>query len=156
MRRPRARPNLDAGLYNGLDETLDERIHYRIRTPREGGLCGPVILAGPTCDSADILYRRHPYDLPLDLAIGDPLDFLSAGAYTGSVAAVAFNGFPRSAAISSDVDSGQMVGVVGDHEPPAHNRTIKGAARTKMSPHGLVRRRRPGSRSVVSNITEIV
>ena len=78
-----------SGLYNGLDERLDERIH----TPREGGLCGPVILAGPTCDSADILYRRHPYDLPLDLAIGDPLDFLSGGAYTGSVAAVAFNGF---------------------------------------------------------------
>ena len=53
-----------------------------------------MILAWPTCDSADILYGRHPYDLPLDLAIGDPLDFLSAGAYTGSVAAVAFNGFP--------------------------------------------------------------
>ncbi len=85
---------LDAGLYNGLDETLDERIHYRIRTPRDGGACGPVILAGPTCDSADILYRRHPYQLPLDLEIGDPLDFLSAGAYTASVAAVAFNGFP--------------------------------------------------------------
>jgi ornithine decarboxylase len=85
---------LDAGLYNGLDETLDERIHYRIRTPRDGGACGPVILAGPTCDSADILYRRHPYELPLDLAIGDPIDFLSAGAYTASVAAVAFNGFP--------------------------------------------------------------
>ena len=85
---------LGAGLYNGLDETLDEGIRYRIRTPREGGLCGPVILAGPTCDSADILYGRHPYDLPLDLAIGDPLDFVSAGAYTGSVAAVAFNGFP--------------------------------------------------------------
>jgi len=85
---------LDAGLYNGLDETLDERIHYRIRTPRDGGRCGPVILAGPTCDSADILYRLHPYELPLELAIGDPLDFLSAGAYTASVAAVAFNGFP--------------------------------------------------------------
>ena len=56
----------------------------------------------PTCDSADILYRRHPYELPLDLAIGDPIDSLSAGAYTGTVAAVAFNGFPRSAAISSD------------------------------------------------------
>jgi ornithine decarboxylase len=85
---------LDAGLYNGLDETLDERIHYRIRTPRDGGLCGPVILAGPTCDSADILYRRHPYEMPLDLAIGDTIDFLSAGAYTASVAAVGFNGFP--------------------------------------------------------------
>jgi ornithine decarboxylase len=85
---------LDAGLYNGLNETLNERIHYRIRSPRDGGVCGPVILAGPTCDSADILYRRHPYQLPLDLEIGDPVDFLSAGAYTASVAAVAFNGFP--------------------------------------------------------------
>jgi Pyridoxal-dependent decarboxylase, C-terminal sheet domain len=46
---------LDAGLYNGLDETLNERIHYHIRTPRDGGLCAPVILAGPTCDSTDIL-----------------------------------------------------------------------------------------------------
>jgi ornithine decarboxylase len=85
---------LDAGIYNGLDETLDERIRYRLRTPRNGGPCGPVILAGPTCDSADILYRRHVYELPLALAIGDPVDFLSAGAYTASVAAVAFNGFP--------------------------------------------------------------
>jgi ornithine decarboxylase len=85
---------LDAGRYNGLDETLDERIHYRIRTPHDGAPCGPVILAGPTCDSADILYRRGPYELPLDLAVGDTIDFLSAGAYTGSVASVAFNGFP--------------------------------------------------------------
>jgi ornithine decarboxylase len=85
---------IDAGLYNGLDETLNERIHYRIRTSRDGGPVGPVILAGPTCDSADILYRVHPYQLPLDLAIGDTIDFLSAGAYTGSVASVAFNGFP--------------------------------------------------------------
>jgi ornithine decarboxylase len=84
---------LDAGIYNGLDETLDERIHYPIRTPHDGGPVGPVILAGPTCDSADILYRRHPYELPLDLEIGDAVDFLSAGAYTASVAAVAFNGF---------------------------------------------------------------
>jgi ornithine decarboxylase len=85
---------LDAGLYNGLDETLNERIHYRIRTPCDGGPCGPVILAGPTCDSADILYRRDPYELPLELAIGDPVDFLAAGAYTTRVAALAFNGFP--------------------------------------------------------------
>ena len=85
---------LDAGLYNGLDETLNERIHYRIRTSRDGGPGGPAILAGPTCDSTDVLYRRHPYELPLDLEIGDTVDFLSAGAYTASVAAVAFNGFP--------------------------------------------------------------
>jgi ornithine decarboxylase len=85
---------LDAGLYNGLDETHDERIRYCLRTPRDGGATGPAILAGPTCDSADILYRRHPCELPLDLEIGDPVDFLSAGAYTASAASVAFNGFP--------------------------------------------------------------
>ena len=32
---------LDAGLYNGLDETLGERIHYRTRTARDGGAGGP-------------------------------------------------------------------------------------------------------------------
>jgi ornithine decarboxylase len=85
---------LDAGLYNGLDETLNERIHYRVRTPHDGSPCGPAILAGPTCDSTDILYRHYPYELPLNLAIGDTVDFLSAGAYTASVAAVGFNGFP--------------------------------------------------------------
>lgn len=85
---------LDAGRFNGLPETEAERIHYRIRTPRDDGACGPVILAGPTCDSTDILYRRHPYELPLDLTIGDRIEVLSAGAYTASYAAVEFNGFP--------------------------------------------------------------
>lgn len=84
---------LDAGRYNGLGETLDERIRYRIRTSRNGHTCGPVILAGPTCDGTDVLYRRHPYELPLDLSAGDYVDFLSAGAYSASTAAVAFNGF---------------------------------------------------------------
>ena len=30
---------------------------------------GPTILAGPTCDSTDILYHRHPYELPCNLAM---------------------------------------------------------------------------------------
>lgn len=84
---------LDAGRYNGLPETLDERIEYRIRTSRPGGPGGPVVLAGPTCDSADILYERAGYELPLALSIGDWVDFLSAGAYTASYASVEFNGF---------------------------------------------------------------
>lgn len=83
---------LDAGRYNGLPETLGERIHYRLRVSREGPT-GPVILAGPTCDSTDILYERAAYQLPLALAIGDMVDFLSAGAYTASYASVEFNGF---------------------------------------------------------------
>jgi len=84
---------LDAGRFNGLPETWHERIHYRIRTPHEGDPCGRAILAGPTCDSADVIYEQADYRLPLDLAIGDPLDFLSAGAYTASYASVEFNGF---------------------------------------------------------------
>ena len=52
------------------------------------------MLAGPTCDSADILYERNVYALPLDLACGDRLEILSAGAYTSSYASVGFNGFP--------------------------------------------------------------
>lgn len=84
---------VDAGRYNGLPETLGERIHYRLRTTRDGAALGPVILAGPTCDSTDILYERADYELPLDLAIGDSIDFLSAGAYTASYASVEFNGF---------------------------------------------------------------
>lgn len=85
---------LDAGRYNGLPESLGERIRYRIRTPHDGRPCEPVILAGPTCDSADILYEKAACALPLDLAIGDRIDILSAGAYTTSYASVEFNGFP--------------------------------------------------------------
>ncbi len=84
---------LDAGRYNGLPETQGERIQYRLRTPHDGQPTGPVILAGPTCDSTDILYQRVRYDLPLALSVGDPVDVLSAGAYTASYASVEFNGF---------------------------------------------------------------
>jgi ornithine decarboxylase len=85
---------IDAGRYNGLAETQGECIHYRICTPRDGGATEAVVLAGPTCDSTDILYDRTDVELPLGLAIGDTIDFMSAGAYTASYASVEFNGFP--------------------------------------------------------------
>jgi len=84
---------LDAGRFNGLPETAGERIHYRLRTPHQESPGESVVLAGPTCDSTDVIYDRADYRLPVDLAIGDPVDFLSAGAYTASYAAVEFNGF---------------------------------------------------------------
>jgi len=83
---------LDIGKFGGLTETLDECIRYRLRTPRTGQT-GPVILAGPTSDSQDILYEHTAYDLPLTLAIGDRVEILNAGAYTSGFAS-AFNGFP--------------------------------------------------------------
>lgn len=84
---------LDAGRYNGLAETENEAIAYRIRTPHDGGRSGPAVLAGPTCDGDDVLYRRTRYDLPLALAPGDPVEIDTAGAYTASYASVCFNGF---------------------------------------------------------------
>jgi ornithine decarboxylase len=84
---------LDVGKFNGLAETMDEAIKYRIKTPVDGGAMGPVVLAGPTCDSADILYEKTRYRLPLDLKVGDKVEIQSTGAYTSSYASVNFNGF---------------------------------------------------------------
>jgi ornithine decarboxylase len=85
---------LDVGKFNGLAETMGESIKYRMETPGRGGPTGPVVIAGPTCDSADILYERAEYRLPLGLEVGDKVEILSAGAYTASYASVGFNGFP--------------------------------------------------------------
>ena len=84
---------LDVGKFNGLAETMDESIKYRIRTAAEGGPTGAVVLAGPTCDSADILYEKTAYRLPMALKVGDKVQILSTGAYTSSYASVGFNGF---------------------------------------------------------------
>jgi ornithine decarboxylase len=84
---------LDIGKFGGLAETMDEAIRYPIRTPRDGGDAGPCVLAGPTCDSMDVLYEKHPYDLPISLEIGDKVLIEGTGAYTTTYASVAFNGF---------------------------------------------------------------
>jgi ornithine decarboxylase len=84
---------LDVGKFSGLAETLNESTKYRLRTSRTGAP-GPVVLAGPTCDSADILYEKTSYELPLDLQCGDRIEILNTGAYTSSYASVNFNGFP--------------------------------------------------------------
>ncbi|MBR6277552.1 MAG: type III PLP-dependent enzyme [Bacteroidales bacterium] len=85
---------LDCGLFNGLIETMGEAIKYPVVTDKDGGKDGEVILAGPTCDSADIMYEDAKYKLPLDLKSGDKIYWLSTGAYTSSYASVGFNGFP--------------------------------------------------------------
>ena len=84
---------LDIGKFSGLAETMDEAIKYVIRTPHDGSAAASVVLAGPTCDSADILYEKTDYRLPLDLAIGDKVEILSTGAYTSTYSSVCFNGF---------------------------------------------------------------
>jgi len=85
---------LDIGKFHGLAETMDEAIRYPIRTPRDHDARVACVLAGPTCDSADVMYEKSPYFLPFSLEIGDKVLIEGAGAYTTTYSAVAFNGFP--------------------------------------------------------------
>jgi len=89
---------LDIGRFNGLAETEGEMIKYPIRTDMGSGTDeaakqGPVILAGPSCDSVDILYQDTPYELPLALKAGDLVQIHATGAYTTTYSSVGFNGF---------------------------------------------------------------
>lgn len=84
---------LDIGKFGGLAETHDEAIKYRIETLGRKGQTGPVIIAGPSCDSVDIMYEKYQYQLPLSLQVGDKLRIHATGAYTSSYASVGFNGF---------------------------------------------------------------
>jgi len=84
---------LDIGKFGGLAETMDEAIRYPLVTRHDGGETAPCVLAGPTCDSADVLYEKTPYPLPLSLTIGDEVLIEGTGAYTTTYSAVAFNGF---------------------------------------------------------------
>ncbi len=85
---------LDIGLFGGLAECLGEAIKYPIRSEHDEGPLGPVVVAGPTCDSADVLYEEFKYQLPMALQAGDRVELISTGAYTTTYCSVAFNGFP--------------------------------------------------------------
>ncbi|MEA2744580.1 MAG: ornithine decarboxylase [Acetobacteraceae bacterium] len=84
---------LDIGRFGGLAETEGESIKYRITTPHDGTTMGPVAIAGPTCDGADIMYEKSNYRLPMALTSGDRVELLSTGAYVTTYASTKFNGF---------------------------------------------------------------
>ena len=85
---------VDIGKFGGLIETLDETIKYPIFAEKQARKMQDVILAGPTCDSVDILYENFKYQLPENLKAKDRIYFFSAGAYTTSYSAIKFNGIP--------------------------------------------------------------
>ncbi|MCP1168519.1 type III PLP-dependent enzyme [Limimaricola litoreus] len=85
---------LSIGRFSGLAETEGEAIRYQFVTPHDGETTGPCILAGPSCDSADVLYEKRPVNLPLNLKSGDRVLIRNTGAYTSTYSSVCFNGFP--------------------------------------------------------------
>jgi ornithine decarboxylase len=83
---------LDIGRFNGLAEALDEMIRYPIRTPFDADPMEPCVIAGPSCDSVDVLYEKEPYPLPISLEIGSKVLIEGTGAYTTTYSSVGFNG----------------------------------------------------------------
>ena len=71
---------LDAGVYHGLMETI-EGLRYKIVVDgKEDHPTQSFTLAGPTCDSIDVIY--NDVELPKDITLGDVVYFVNAGAYT--------------------------------------------------------------------------
>ncbi|HZF16615.1 MAG TPA: type III PLP-dependent enzyme [Steroidobacteraceae bacterium] len=98
---------LDDGLYGNFSGQLYEHAHYRIETLRKGAL-RPAVLAGPTCDSIDVI--NDALELP-ELEIGDVLYGKSMGAYTWA-SATDFNFFPKPRVVSVNLmpgDGGSLV-----------------------------------------------
>ena len=87
---------VDCGLFGGLIETIDESIKYPIfvENPSSVKERKEFILAGPTCDSMDILYQDYKYSFPVDLKEKDRLYIFTTGAYTTTYSSIEFNGFP--------------------------------------------------------------
>ncbi|GKS70136.1 ornithine decarboxylase [Nitrosomonas sp. PY1] len=79
----------DAGMFGGVIE-ITEGLRYEIITDRSGNPI-PWSVAGPTCDSVDVLV--HDMMLPSDMQEGDFIYIPNAGAYTTAYASN-FNGFP--------------------------------------------------------------
>jgi ornithine decarboxylase len=83
---------LDDGVYGSYSNVMTEDVHPMLVAAAE--LDGdprplsPATLAGPTCDSADVIARGYP--MP-EMAIGDLVLSPTMGAYT-AVTACRFNG----------------------------------------------------------------
>jgi ornithine decarboxylase len=82
---------LDDGMYGSYSGQLYDHASYPIECVGRSGAAHPSVLAGPTCDSIDVIRE----DIPLpELEIGDLLVGRMMGAYT-SATATDFNFIPR-------------------------------------------------------------
>ncbi len=75
---------IDIGRYGGLAETEGEAIKYQIKAYgyNDNVEKEKFIIAGPSCDGNDIIYKKNYCLLPKDLKEGDRLRIFSTGAYT--------------------------------------------------------------------------
>jgi ornithine decarboxylase len=94
---------LDDGLYGSYSGQMFDHARYPIEALAARGPCRPSVLAGPTCDSIDII--RENIDLP-ELEEGDLVVGRMMGAYTWATA-TEFNFFPKTTVLA--LDRGRLV-----------------------------------------------
>lgn len=94
---------LDAGVFNGMMETFEgfPPVAALMTDDADARPMMRYTLAGPSCDSCDVVARD--FEMP-ETHIGDRIMFLDAGAYTNEYA-VAFNGFPIPAVVKLECEA---------------------------------------------------
>lgn len=99
---------LDDGLYGSYSGQLYDHARYPVETLRDGRERLPAVLAGPTCDSIDVIAENLmlPKLEPGDLIIGRAM-----GAYTWASASE-FNFFPRATVVSVNAKRGDLGSVL--------------------------------------------
>lgn len=98
---------LDDGLYGSYSGQLYDHARYPVEALRDGGERLPSVLAGPTCDSIDVIAENL---LLPRLKEGDLIVGRSMGAYT-LASASDFNFFPRATAVAVNRLPGDTGGV---------------------------------------------
>jgi ornithine decarboxylase len=98
---------LDDGLYGSYSGQLFDHARYPVVPLREGGELQPAVLAGPTCDSIDVIAENLM--LP-KLKEGDLIVGRAMGAYTWA-SATEFNFFPRATVVAVNTRPGDTGGV---------------------------------------------
>ncbi len=89
---------LDDGMYGTYSGQMYDHAKYPVEALAAPGETYPSVLAGPTCDSIDII--SEAMDLP-KLSVGDLIVGREMGAYTWASASD-FNFFPRAAVLALD------------------------------------------------------
>jgi ornithine decarboxylase len=99
---------LDDGLYGSYSGQLFDHAKYPVESLKEGGEKFPSVLAGPTCDSIDVIAENLM--LP-QLKAGDLIVGRAMGAYTWASASE-FNFFPKATVVSVNRKPGDTGSVV--------------------------------------------
>ena len=98
---------LDDGLYGSYSGQLYDHARYPVESLRQGGPLLPSVLAGPTCDSIDVIAENLM--LP-QLKAGDLIVGRAMGAYTWASASE-FNFFPKATVVAVNRRPGDTGGV---------------------------------------------